>query len=568
MKQFRSEKLTNFTKPSNIRMMEKTLARVESRLGREYSIIIGGERIRLNNKFNSYNPSKKEEIVGSFQEADKKTADKAMAIASETFKSWRHTPAKVRANYLIKIAKIMRRRRLELAAWMVFESGKNWVEADADVAEALDFCEYYAREVLRYDIGPKLMQFPGERDEQIYIPLGVGLVIAPWNFPLAILCGMTTASFVTGNTVIMKPSEDSPAIAAKFMEIIEEAKLPVGVVNFLTGHGRPAADYLVGHPMTRFICFTGSKAVGLYIVEQAAKTRPGQKWVKRVILEMGGKDFIIVDSEADIDSAVTGVRASAYGLQGQKCSACSRLILDDKVYDKFMKKFIPTVEAIKIGPVKYYENYLGPVINEPAYNSILEYINVGKSEGNVICGGEPGSKSGWFIKPTVIVDIEPHHRIFQEEIFGPVLAVTRARNFDHALELANSTEYGLTGAVYTKSRKKIERAKKEAHVGNLYFNRKCTAALVGIHPFGGFNMSGTDSKAGGPDYLLLFLQAKSIGEYVGVKKKTKKKVKRKVRKKIKKKARKKVKRKIKKKRIKKKKKRIKRRAKAKRKRRR
>lgn len=526
MKPFRNEKLTDFTKPLNRKKMEETLAKVESQLGREYSIIIGGKRIRLDKKFHSYNPSQKDEIVGSFQEADIATADKAMEVALETFKSWRFTSAKIRAQYLFKIAKIMKKKRLELASWMVFESGKNWVEADADVAEAIDFCEYYAREALRYDKGPKLLQYPGERDEQIYIPLGVGLVIAPWNFPLAILCGMTTASFVTGNTVIMKPSEDSPVIAAKFMEVIEEAKVPVGVVNFMTGHGTPAADYLVKHSMTRFICFTGSKAVGLYIVEQAAKTQRGQRWIKRVIAEMGGKNFIIVDSEADIDSAVTGVRSAAYGLQGQKCSACSRLILDDKVYDKFMKAFIPTVEAMKMGEVKYYENWLGPVVSETAYNSILEYIKIGKTEGRLICGGEPGSKEGWFIKPTVISDIEPHHRIFQEEIFGPVIAVTRARDFDHALELVNNTDYGLTGAVYTKNRKKLERAKREAHVGNLYFNRKCTGALVGVHPFGGFNMSGTDSKAGGPDYLLLLMQAKSITEYVG--KKTKKKAKRKI----------------------------------------
>lgn len=527
LRPFRNEKLVDFTKSLNRKKMEKALDRVESELGREYSIIIGGKRIRLDNKFTSINPSKTEQIIGKFQEADIETADKAMAVALDTFQSWRFTSAKTRAQYLLRISQIMRKRRFELAAWMVLESGKNWVEADADVAEALDFCDYYARETLRYDIPPKMIQFTNERDEMFYIPLGVGIVIAPWNFPLAILCGMTTAAFVTGNTVIMKPSEDSPAIAAKFMEIIEEAKVPVGVVNFLTGHGRPAADYLVKHPMTRFICFTGSKAVGLYIVEQAGKTQPGQKWIKRVIAEMGGKDYIIVDSEADIDSAVAGVRASAYGLQGQKCSACSRLILDDKVYDRFMKKFIPTVEAIKMGPVKHHENYLGPVINETAYKSILEYIRIGKSEGNLICGGEAGPRHGYFIEPTVIVDIESHHRIFQEEIFGPVLAVTRARNFDHALELANAVEYGLTGAVYSKNRKKLERAKREAHVGNLYFNRKCTGALVGVHPFGGFNMSGTDSKAGGPDYLLLFMQAKSVAEYIGKKKKIKAKGKKK-----------------------------------------
>lgn len=529
MKTFRTEKYNDFTKPAIRKKMEQALAMVESKLDREYSIIINGKRIKLNKKFHSYNPSKKDEIIGTFQEADIATADHAMEIANETFKSWRYTPAKTRANYLFKIANIMRRRRFELDAWMVLESGKNWLEADADVAEAIDFCDYYATEVLRYDKGPKLHKYPDEKNEQVYIPLGVGLVIAPWNFPLAILCGMTSAAFVTGNTVIMKPSEDSPAIAAKFMEIIEEAKVPIGVVNFLTGHGKPAADYLVRHPKVRFICFTGSKAVGLHIVEQAGKTQPGQIWIKRVIAEMGGKDFIIVDSEADIDSAVNGVRASAYGLQGQKCSACSRLILDDKVYNEFMRKFIPTVEAIKIGPVKNHDNYLGPVINETAYNSILEYIKIGKSEGNLVCGGEPAPGDGWFIKPTVIVDIEPHHRIFQEEIFGPVLAVTRARDFDHAIELANSTVYGLTGAVYSKNPKKIEKAKREAFVGNFYINRKCTGALVGIQPFGGFNMSGTDSKAGGPDYLLLFMQAKSICERLA-----KKKIQRKAKKKTKK----------------------------------
>ncbi|MGD9379367.1 MAG: L-glutamate gamma-semialdehyde dehydrogenase [candidate division WOR-3 bacterium] len=531
MKAFRTEQYTDFTNAANKKKMQKAIAKVESQFGKEYSIIIGGERIRLDSKFHSYNPSNNSEIVGTFQEADEKTADMALEVALETFKSWRYTPAKVRADYLFKIANIMRKRRFELNAWMVMEEGKNWVEADADVAEAIDFCDYYAHEALRYDKGPKLLQHPGERDEQVYVPLGVGLVIAPWNFPLAILCGMTSASFVTGNTVIMKPSEDSPGIAAKFMEIIEEAKVPVGVVNFLTGHGRPAADYLVRHPKTRFICFTGSKAVGLYIVEQAGKTLPGQMWIKRVIAEMGGKDYIIVDSEADIDSAVAGVRASAYGMQGQKCSACSRLILDDKVYDEFMEKFIPTVEAIKIGPAKHFENYMGPVINETAYNSILEYIKIGKSEGTLVSGGEPAPGDGWYIKPTVITDVQPTARIFREEIFGPVLAITRARDFDHAIELANDTEYGLTGAVYTKSRKKIERARRELFVGNLYFNRKCTGALVGIHPFGGFHMSGTDSKAGGPDYLLLFMQAKSIAEYVGKKRKPKKKITRRVKKK-------------------------------------
>lgn len=529
MKTFRTEKYNDFSKPAIRKKMENALARVRSQFGKEYSIIIGGKRIKIDDKFHSYNPSKKGEIIGTFQKADEKTAEQAMEAALETFKSWRYTPAKVRANYLFKMANIMRRRRFELNSWMVFEEGKNWLEADADVAEAIDFCDYYGREALRYDQGAKVYPYPNEINKTVYIPLGVGIVIPPWNFPLAILAGMTTAAFVSGNTVILKPSSDSPTIAAKFMEIVEEAKVPVGVVNFLTGPGAIAGDYLVRHPKTRFIAFTGSKAVGLRIVEQAGKTQAGQIWIKRVVSEMGGKDLIIVDSEANIDSAVTGVRASAYGFQGQKCSACSRLILDDRVYEQFMKKFIPTVESIKVGPVENYENYMGPVINESAYNSILEYIRIGKSEGNCICGGEPAPGDGWFIRPTVIVDIEANHRIFQEEIFGPVLAVSRARNFDHAIELANNSEYGLTGAVYSLNKKKLARAKREVHVGNLYLNRKCTGALVGIQPFGGFNMSGTDSKAGGPDYLLLFLQAKSLTEHVS---KTKKVVKKKRKKRI------------------------------------
>jgi 1-pyrroline-5-carboxylate dehydrogenase len=522
MKPFRPEKYTDFTKPANRKIMEKTLAKVESDFGKEYSLIIGGERIRLDNKFHSYNPSKKGEVIATFQKADEKTAEKAMDVALKTFESWRYTPAKVRAQYLFKIAELMRKRRHELSACMVFETGKNWLEADADVAEAIDFCDYYGREALRYDRGPKLIQYPGERDTQVYIPLGVGLVIPPWNFPLAILTGMTTAAFVSGNTVILKPSSDSPFIAAKFMEIVEQAQVPVGVVNFMTGPGALAGDYLVRHPKTRFIAFTGSKSVGLHIVELAGKTQPGQVWIKRVVAEMGGKDAIIVDSEADIDSAVHGVRTSAFGYQGQKCSACSRLILDDKIYDKFMAKLIPTVEALKVGPVKHPENYMGPVINESAYQSMLEYIEIGKKEGKLMCGGEPAEGNGWYIRPTVFGEIDAKARIFQEEIFGPILAVTRARDFNHAIELANDTEYGLTGAVYSKNPKKIEKAKREFFAGNLYINRKCTGALVGVHPFGGFNMSGTDSKAGGPDYLMLFTQAKAIAEYVGAKKKNKK----------------------------------------------
>jgi 1-pyrroline-5-carboxylate dehydrogenase len=403
---------------------------------------------------------------------------------------------------------------MELSAWMVYEEGKSWVEADADVAEAIDFLEFYGREAIRYAQPQPLTPIAGEKNELRYIPLGVGAVIPPWNFPLAILVGMTSAAFVSGNTVVLKPSSDSPTIGQKFVEVLREIDLPPGVVNYVTGGGGRIGDTLVGHPLTRFISFTGSKEVGLHIVELAAKTAPGQKWIKRVVAEMGGKDSIVVADDADLDAAAQGIVASAFGFQGQKCSACSRAIIDRKVYDKTVEKIVALTEKITVGPVRDRANYMGPVINQRAMESILGYIETGKKEGKVVTGGHRLDRPGYFIQPTVIADVDPMAVISQEEIFGPVLAIIRADDFDHALEIANNTEYGLTGALYSKDRSKIERAKDEFHVGNLYFNRKCTGALVGGHPFGGFNMSGTDSKAGGRDYLLLFMQAKAMSEKV------------------------------------------------------
>jgi len=399
---------------------------------------------------------------------------------------------------------------------MVFEAGKTWPEADADTAEAIDFAEFYAREALRLQ-GPcegRVTPLPGEKNELCYIPLGVGIVIPPWNFPLAITTGMATAAIVSGNTVVLKPSSDAPTIAYKMCEILWAAGLPDGVLNFLPGSGAAIGDGLVKNPRSRFIAFTGSKEVGLHINELAAKHQPGQIWIKRVIAEMGGKDSIIVDGEADLDKAVEGVAVSAFGYQGQKCSACSRAIVVDSVYDEFLKKLKQRVEKMNVGESDNPEVYMGPVINESAMKSILAYIDIGKKEGRVLTGGGPAGEGGYFIQPTVIADVGPQARIAQEEIFGPVLAVTRARDFDDALGIANNTEYGLTGAVFSRNREKLEKARREFHVGNLYFNRKCTGAMVGGHPFGGFNMSGTDSKAGGKDYLLLFTQAKSVSEKV------------------------------------------------------
>ena len=398
---------------------------------------------------------------------------------------------------------------------MVFEVSKNWAEADGDVAETIDFCEYYSREALRLAKTELPVQLPGERDRLLYIPLGVGAVIPPWNFPAAIMAGMTLASIVSGNTVILKPSSDSPTIAAKFVELLEEAGMPDGVVNFCPGAGASFGNAVVAHPKTRYIAFTGSREVGLDINKRAAEKPEGQLWIKRTILEMGGKDAIIVDADADIDSAVEGVAVSAFGFQGQKCSACSRAIIDERIYDKFLEKLKARVEKITIGDPTENPN-MGAVINQGSMKSILEYIEIGKKDGRLITGGGPAKNAGegYFLQPTVIADIPPKSRLEQEEVFGPVLAVIKAKNYDHALEIANDTEFGLTGAVYTKSREKIERAIKQFHVGNLYINRKCTGATVGAHPFGGFNMSGTDSKSGGPDYLYLFTQGKSVGEKI------------------------------------------------------
>lgn len=510
--EFKNEALTSFADPANVMKYEEAIKGIQKDLGKEYPLIIGGEKIKAKDTFKSINPSNKDEVIGVFQKANEELAEKALDSAVKTFETWKKVPYEKRADILFKTAEIMRKKKFELSAQMTYEVGKNWVEADADVAEAIDFCEFYASEMLRYGAKQPVVQIPSEIDELFYIPLGATLVIPPWNFPFAILTGMTVASWVTGNTVVLKPSSDAPGIAWKFMEIMQEAGLPPGVVNFLTGPGSIAGEYLVKHPKTRLIAFTGSKEVGLRIVENAGKTMPGQIWIKRVIAEMGGKDAIVVDNEANIDDAVEGVAVSAFGFQGQKCSACSRAIVVEDIYDVFVEKLAQRVKKISVGPVIDRNNYMGPVVNASAYKTILNYIEIGKKEGRLITGGGPAEGNGFFIQPTVIADLSPKATIAQEEIFGPVLAVIKAKNFDDALRIANDTEFGLTGAAYSLNKDKIKKAKEEFHVGNLYLNRKCTGALVGVHPFGGFNMSGTDSKAGGRDYLLLFMQAKSVSE--------------------------------------------------------
>lgn len=513
---FRNEPATDFSNPDNARRMREALVKVRAELGREYDMVIGDRLIRTKEKIKTLNPARPSEVVGVFQSAGREHVEPAIQAATAAFENWKRTSAEERASLLHAVASILRERKFEFCAWMVYEVGKNWVEADADVAETIDFAEFYAREALRLAKANTPVQLPGEQDTLRYIPLGVGAVIPPWNFPCAIMGGMTMAAIVCGNTVVLKPSHDSPAIAFKFFEALQEAGLPDGVVNFCPGPGSTFGAGLVEHPLTRFIAFTGSKEAGVDINQRAAMARPGQKWIKRTVLEMGGKDSIIVADDANMDAAIEGVAVSAFGFQGQKCSACSRVIVDEKIYDVFLERLKDRVNRISVGDPAQ-NKAMGPVINEGAMKSILNYIEIGKKEGRVISGGGAALEAGegYYIQPTVIADVAPTARIAQEEIFGPVLAVIKARHYDHALEIANNTEFGLTGAVYSTSREKLERARSDFHVGNLYFNRKCTGAMVGAHPFGGFNMSGTDSKAGGPDYLLLFTQAKSVAERMG-----------------------------------------------------
>jgi 1-pyrroline-5-carboxylate dehydrogenase len=511
---FRNEPYTDFSIAANRMAMEEALARVRAQLGREYDLLIGGERLRTTDKLKSTNPARPDEVVGIVQKASPEIATNAIELAWHHFPQWSRTPATERVRVLLKTAGLIRQRKNEFNAWLVFEAGKTWPEAEAEVSEAIDFCEYYAREMLRLDGAQPVVQLSGEKDEMRYLPLGVGVVVPPWNFALAILCGMTVAALVTGNTVVIKPSSETPVIAAIFAETLLEAGFPLGSLNFVTGSGGAIGDALVAHPKTRFVSFTGSRDVGLHINELAAKPQKNQIWIKRVVAEMGGKDAIIVDAECDLDAAVEGVAVSAFGYQGQKCSACSRAIVDAKIYDQFLEKLKVRTEKITVGPPDNPSFYMGPVISAGAKKSIEKYIDTGKAEGRLLTGATPQAGPGHFIPPTVIADVSPKARVFQEEIFGPVLAVAKAKDFSNALDMANDSQYGLTGAVYSTNPEHIARAREEFFVGNMYINRKCTGAMVGAHPFGGFNMSGTDSKAGGPDYLLLFLQAKSIAQKV------------------------------------------------------
>lgn len=512
---FANEPLTDFAKPEPVKAFQSALDRVSAELGRSYPLIIGGQRVETAKTFDSINPAQPSQLVGRFAKADEQLAAEAVEAATEAFAGWKRTPALVRARYLLKAAAVLRRRKHEFSAWMVYEVGKSWAEADGETTQAIDLLEFYAREIARLDTSQPIISYPGREVELRYIPLGVGVVISPWNFPVYLTTGMMAAALVSGNTVVLKPASASPTAVYKLVEVFnDELLLPPGVLNFVPGPGGTVGDALVVHPKTRFVAFTGSKEIGLRIHELAARPQPGQIWIKRTILEMGGKNAILVDETADLDAAAEGIVVSAFGYQGQKCSACSRAILVEDVYDRLLERIVERARQITLGPTVTPSTWMGPVIDHAAFRKILDYIEIGQEEGRLVLGGRAldTPTGGYFIEPTIFADVQPSARIAQEEIFGPVLAVMRARNFEEGLRIANSTEYGLTGAVYSRDRKKLERAREEFHVGNVYFNRRCTGALVGVEPFGGFNMSGTDSKSGSPDYLLLFTQAKVISE--------------------------------------------------------
>ncbi|MBE2974394.1 L-glutamate gamma-semialdehyde dehydrogenase [Priestia megaterium] len=509
IKQYKHEPFTDFTIAENKDAFESALELVQSELGKDYPLVIGGELITTEDQIQSINPANKTEVIGRVSKADQDLAEKAMQAALSTFNTWKKEAPEARADILFRAADIIRRRKHEFSAYLVKEAGKPWKEADADTAEAIDFLEYYARQMVQLKDGAPVESRAGEENKFNYIPLGVGVIISPFNFPLAIMAGTAAAAIVAGNTVLLKPANNTPVIAAKFVEVMKEAGLPDGVLNYVPGSGSEIGDYLVDHPKTRFVSFTGSREVGCRIYERAAKVQPGQIWLKRVIAEMGGKDTVVVDKDADLDLAASSIVYSAFGFSGQKCSAGSRAVVHQDVYDIVLEKAVALTKTLTMGSPEDVNTYMGPVIDQASFNKITKYIEIGKEEGRLMTGGEADDSKGYFIQPTIIADVDEKARLMQEEIFGPVVAFCKARDFDHMMEIANNTDYGLTGALLSNTPEHIERAKEEFHVGNLYFNRGCTGAIVGYQPFGGFNMSGTDSKAGGPDYLILHLQAKT-----------------------------------------------------------
>lgn len=509
---YQHEPFTNFKDKENRKEFIAALKKVEEELGKEYPLVINGKRIYTEDKLISVNPGKKEQIIGKVSKATKQHIDLAMKGALQAFQTWRKMPAKARADVLFRAAAITRRRKHEISAWLVYDAGKPWDQADGDTAEGIDFLEYYGRQMLEIAEGKPVNSRTIEHNSFFYQPMGPGVTISPWNFAFAIVCGTTVAPIVAGNPVLLKPSENTPVIAYKLVEILEEAGVPIGVLNFVPGDPLEIGDYLVDHKETRFVNFTGSRTIGTRIYERAAKVQPGQKFLKRVVAEMGGKDTIIVDNDADLNLAAEAIVNSAFAFSGQKCSACSRVVVHQDVYEEVVKKVVSQTKKLSIGTPSEKNIFVGPIINQKQFDKIKSYIEIGKSEGELVFGGETDDSKGYFVHPTIFKDVNPFARIMQEEIFGPIVAFTKASDFYQMLEIANNTEYGLTGAVISNNREHLEKARYDFHVGNLYFNRGCTSAIVGYQPFGGFKMSGTDSKAGGPDYLQYFMEGKVVSE--------------------------------------------------------
>ncbi|MCL6635242.1 MAG: proline dehydrogenase family protein [Peptococcaceae bacterium] len=508
---FRNEPVLDWTIEENRADFAGALQKVRGELGKKIPLCINGRSVTTVREIISTDPNKPSRVVGIVSAATVKEAEAAVAAARSAFPAWRDTDPRERAEYLFKAAAVARKARMELAALQVYEVGKNWSEADADVTEAIDFLEYYGREMLRLAEPRRMGRAPGELSHLFYEPRGVGAIIAPWNFPLAISVGMCSAAIVTGNTMVYKPASQSPVTGARVYWLFEQAGLPPGVLNFLPGPGGEIGDFLVTHPDVAFVTFTGSLEVGLRIIELAARTTGGAAGIKSVVAELGGKNAIIVDSDADIDEAVVHTVYSAFGYQGQKCSACSRVIVLEENYDKFVERLVQAAGSINIGPAENPETFMGAVIDESARKKIESYIEMGKRDGRPLLIREMPGMEGHYA-PLSIFEIHPDHPLAQEEIFGPVLAVIKVRDFEEALRVANGTRYALTGGVFSRSPENIARARREFRVGNLYINRGCTGALVERHPFGGFKMSGVGSKAGGPDYLLQFTVPRVVTE--------------------------------------------------------
>ncbi|HUY55116.1 MAG TPA: L-glutamate gamma-semialdehyde dehydrogenase [Candidatus Nanopelagicaceae bacterium] len=509
---FRNEPSLDFSIASNRRDFEAALARIGGQLGRSYPLLIGGEKVETESVIDSFNPAHPEQLVGRHAAAEQSHVERAVAAGWAAFPGWSRTPVDQRAQLLFRAAEVIRRRRHELAALMVYEVGKPWDEADGEAAEAVDLMEWYARQALELTSRDRMVTWPGEISEFRYLPLGVGAVISPWNFPLALATGMTTAALVAGNCVILKPAETANTTAAWLANIFVELGLPPGVLTLLSGRGEVVGEALVDHPQIRFVAFTGSREVGVRIYERASRVHPGQRWLKRIQLEMGGKNAVVVDETADLDLAARAITASAFGFQGQKCSAGSRAVVAEPIYEELVTRILALTRQLKVGDPVDPEVDLGPVIDGDAEEKILDYIHVGRDEGELLLGGGRRPGEGHFIEPTIFGSVAPDARIAQEEIFGPVLAVIRARDFADGIRIANATDYGLTGSYFSRDPGRIAHAKDKIHVGNLYINRRSTGAYMGVHPFGGFNMSGTDTKAGGPDYLLFYLQGQSVAE--------------------------------------------------------